>query len=371
MPDVDEEKTTSQLLYALFNEPKVAAADGSKPSSTHDLFSMTQNCIGKGTFGCVRVAEVPSVKSEDGGAVFIAIKIMKKTELVRLKQVEHVKNEVSILKAIAHPFIASLYYFFMDERNVYLLQEFVQGGQLYRLIGVNARLPNNAARFYAAQLVMAMQYLHGENIIYRDLNPENVLLDEAGYVKLVDFGYAKRINLDDMTAKTWTLCGSPEYLAPEIIQSRGHSKEVDWWALGILMHEMLAGYPPYYDPNQFQIYQKILAGKREYPMHFEQQAKELIGKLLTVDRTRRIGASKNGAEDIKKHKWYRGLNWAALYNRQMAVPVDKPDGSNLITPVVEGALAPDFANFESYANSADESGPTLDAEKEHLHFDNW
>mmetsp|Transcript_32524 Transcript_32524/g.74571 ORF Transcript_32524/g.74571 Transcript_32524/m.74571 type:complete len:189 (-) Transcript_32524:890-1456(-) len=186
MPDADDELKPVQLLVQLFNDPSA------KPSSTHDLFTMTHKCIGVGTFGRVRVAEVPTVKGEDGQSVHIAIKIMKKTELVRLKQVDHVKNEVSILRHISHPFIATLYHFFMDERNVYLLQEFVQGGQLYRLIGQNARLPNNTARFYAAQLVMSMQYLHGEHIIYRDMNPENVLLDEQGYVKLVDFGYAKR-----------------------------------------------------------------------------------------------------------------------------------------------------------------------------------
>ena len=326
---------------------------------------------GVGTFGRVRVAEVPSVKADDGQSVHIAVKIMKKTELVRLKQVQHGKNEATIQRQIAHPFIAILYHHFMDERNVYLLQEFVPGGQLYRMIGKNARLPNNLARFYAAQLVMSLQYLHGESIIYRDLNPENVLIDVLGYVKLVDFGFAKYINLDDVAAKTWTLCGTPEYLAPEIITSKGHSKEVDWWALGILTHEMLAGYPPYYDPNQFQIYQKIIAGKRDTPHHLEQQAKELISKLLTLDRTRRIGASKNGAEDIKKHKWYRGLNWAALYNRQMVVPLEKPDGSHVITPLFDGAGAPDFANFECYPNSAEESGPLLDPGQDQLNFGNW
>jgi len=368
--DDDEPPSVSQQLFATFAD--------AKPQSTHDLFTMIQRCIGVGTFGRVRVAEVSSVKDEHHQPVVIAIKIMKKTELVRLKQVEHVKNEVHILQAIDHPFIATLYHSFMDDRNLYLLQEFVPGGQLYRLIGHNQRLPNNSARFYAAQVVMAMQYFHGEHIIYRDLNPENVLLDEQGYVKLVDFGFAKRINLDDISAKTWTLCGTPEYLAPEIIQSKGHSKEVDWWALGILMHEMLAGFPPYYDQDQFKIYQQILGPKKEFPKHFEPHAVELIGKLLTKERKARIGSSKNGAEDIKKHKWYRGLNWAALYNRTMSVPSEasasalcETQGPKQLLLPKTGVEASNFENFEEYPLSADESGPTLDAEKEALHFGNW
>jgi len=363
----DEPPSISQQLFTLFGTAKKPPAQ----PTIHDLFTQTNRTIGVGTMSRVRVAEVSSVKGEDGNNVHIALKMMKKTELVRLKQVEHAKNEVQILTRIAHPFITTLYHYYMDERHVGLLQEYVPGGQLYRLIGNNARLPNNSARFYAAQVVMAVQYLHGEHVIYRDLNPENVLLDEQGYVKLVDFGFAKRLNLDDMTAKTWTLCGTPEYLAPEIIQSKGHSKEVDWWALGILIYEMLAGYPPYYDQNQFQIYQKILAGNTTYPQHFEQQSKELISKLLHSDRTRRIGASKNGAEDIKKHKWYRGLNWAALYNRQMEVPTQRPDGSDIVLPLKASITNPNFDNFEEYANSTDDAGPALEDEKEQLNFGNW
>ena len=186
------------------------------------------------------------------------------------------------------------------------------------------------------------------------------------------------------------MCGTPEYLAPEIIQSKGHGKAVDWWALGILIYEMLAGYPPFYDENPFGIYQKILAGKLEFPRHFETHARDLIRKLLTADRTKRIGARaprtsprraptppppaappcltpppppppphrpagnlKNGAEDIKKHKWYRGLNWAALYNKQMDAYI-----------VPECRSADDTSQYDTYADSVEESGPLLNASKD-------
>ena len=141
-------------------------------------------------------------------------------------------------------------------------------------------------------------------------------MDREGHLKITDFGFAKRI-----TDRTWTLCGTPEYLAPEIIQSKGHNKAVDWWALGILIFEMLAGYPPFFDDNPFGIYEKILSGKIDWPRQIEPVAKDLIKKLLVQDRTKRLGNMKNGADDVKRHRLFKGIDWEEVYQRKLKPPI--------------------------------------------------
>jgi len=168
------------------------------------------------------------------------MKILRKTDLIRLKQVEHVISEREILIQLKHPFVVKLYRTFMDNVNLYILMEFVVGGELFTHLRRAGRFSNDATRFFVCEVLIAIEYMHTLDVIYRDLKPENILLDITGHIKITDFGFAKVVK-----DRTWTLCGTPEYLAPEIIQSKGHGKAVDWWALGILMVEMLAGFPPF------------------------------------------------------------------------------------------------------------------------------
>lgn len=308
------------------------------PFKLSDLTMSTT--VGEGSFGRVRV-----VKYEPFGAWY-ALKIMKKHDIVKLRQVDHIKSEVSILNSVFHPFIVNLLGHLQDEKKLYLLFEYVPGGELFSYLRQENTLSESSTRFYAAEILLAFEYLHSLSIVYRDLKPENILLTAKGHVKITDFGFAKIVR-----DRTYTLCGTPEYLAPEIIQSKGHDKGVDWWALGILIYEMLAGYPPFLDDTPYVIYQKILAGHIEWPSHFSPEVRDLIRKLLNGDRTRRLGSLRGGAYDVKMHPWFASCikNWDYVYSCGYRAPY---------IPRVSGAS--DTSNFDNYPESDDDSDNTLE-----------
>uniref|UniRef100_A0A8C9I877 Uncharacterized protein n=1 Tax=Piliocolobus tephrosceles TaxID=591936 RepID=A0A8C9I877_9PRIM len=250
--------------------------------------------VGTGTFGRVHLVKEKTAKH------FFALKVMSIPDVIRLKQEQHVHNEKSVLK----------------ERFLYTLLEYVPGGELFSYLRNRGRFSSTTGLFYSAEIICAIEYLHSKEIVYRDLKPENILLDRDGHIKLTDFGFAKKL-----VDRTWSLCGTPEYLAPEVIQSKGHGRAVDWWALGILIFEMLSGFPPFFDDNPFGIYQKILAGKIDFPRHLDFHVKDLIKKLLVADRTRRLGNMKNGANDVKRHWWFHSVDWEAVPQRKLKPPI--------------------------------------------------
>ena len=170
-------------------------------------------------------------------------------------------------------------------------------------------------RFYCSQIVSIFEYLHNKNIVYRDLKPENVLIDKDGYLKLTDFGFAKVLD-----GRTYTLCGTPEYLAPEIILNKGHGKPVDWWTVGVLLYEMIAGIDPFSDDDPMMVYQKILKGKVKFPSGFDSNAKSLVKHLLENDLTKRYGNLKAGVDDIKGHRFFKMMNWNNLLEKKIPVP---------------------------------------------------
>ena len=221
--------------------------------------------------------------------------------------------------------------------------------EIFTILREEGRFPMEQAKFYGAEICLAFEYLHKYNIAYRDLKPENLLISKQGHIKITDFGFAKLIAPGE---KAWTLCGTPEYLAPEIIQSKGHGPEVDWWAFGVMMYEFLAGYPPFDDDHPFGIYQKILTGKVDWPRHFGNDAKALIVELLKAKHTERYGCLKNGAGDIKNHSFFNGTDWDALFMMRVD---DVP-----YLPELNGD--DDVSNFDDYPDSIEKAEVSLSSQ---------
>jgi serine/threonine protein kinase len=230
--------------------------------------------LGRGAFGKVFL-----VTKKDTGQVF-AMKSLKKSDLMKRNQINNTKTEREIMGATDHPFIVKLHYAFQTVDKLYMIMDFINGGELFFHLRRAERFTEEKTRFYSAEVIIGLNYLHGLGIIYRDLKPENILLDSEGHIKLSDFGLSK--NSFDVEDKTYSFCGTPEYLAPEIIQSGGYNQAVDYWSYGILIYEMLAGCPPFTTKNREQLYKDILNKPVKMKSFFSSQAISLLTDLLQI-----------------------------------------------------------------------------------------
>uniref|UniRef100_A0A034V633 cGMP-dependent protein kinase n=1 Tax=Bactrocera dorsalis TaxID=27457 RepID=A0A034V633_BACDO len=275
--------------------------------------------LGIGGFGRVELVKAYRENRVDT----FALKCLKKKHIVDTKQEEHVFSERTIMLTCDSPFICRLYRTFRDEKYVYMLLEACMGGEIWTMLRDRGSFDDNATQFIIGCVLQAFEYLHARGIIYRDLKPENLMLDERGYVKLVDFGFAKYIG---NSSKTWTFCGTPEYVAPEIILNKGHDRAVDYWALGILIHELLNGTPPFTATDPMKTYNIILKGidMIAFPKHMSRSAVQLIKKLCRDVPAERLGYQKGGIQNIKKHKWFLGFDWDGLEQQLLIPPFVRP-----------------------------------------------
>ena len=268
--------------------------------------------IGRGSFG--KVCLVQYLPTNE----IYAMKSLKKDILIEQEQIENTLMEKEILQTIDHPLLCSLVFCFQTIERIYFVMPFLSGGELFQHLRKFRTFNENQVRFYGGQIALALDYLHSKGIVYRDLKPENILMDEKGYLRLADFGMAKKLNDNE---KAMSFCGTPEYLAPEIILCTGHDKMADWWSFGILLYEMLYGLPPFYDENVDKMYEKIKSGSIKFQKRIQlsDEAKDIIKKLLEKDPKKRLGYQ-NGIEEIKKHPFFAKIDFDLLLQKKIPAP---------------------------------------------------
>ncbi|KAL0857894.1 hypothetical protein Bca101_063048 [Brassica carinata] len=295
--------------------------------------------VGRGAFG-----KVYQVRKKDTSEIF-AMKVMRKDKIMEKNHAEYMKAERDILTKIDHPFIVQLQYSFQTKYRLYLVLDFINGGHLFfqlyhqglfrfafiaiffwsSLQGLTSFIffhREDLARVYTAEIVSAVSHLHEKGIMHRDLKPENILMDTDGHVMLTDFGLAKEF---EENTRSNSMCGTTEYMAPEIVRGKGHDKAADWWSVGILLYEMLTGKPPFMG-SKGKIQQKIVKDKIKLPQFLSSEAHALLKGLLQKEPERRLGSGPSGAGEIKEHKWFKGINWKKLEAREVK-PSFKPEVS--------------------------------------------
>lgn len=285
---------------------------------TLDKFEFVK-VLGKGTFGKVVLSR------EKGSGKLYAMKILKKNFIIQKDEVAHTLTENQVLKKTRHPFLTALKYSFQTEDRVCFVMEYANGGELFFHLSRERHFSEDRTRFYGAEIVSALGYLHSEGIIYRDLKLENLLLDNDGHIKITDFGLCKANITYGSTTKTF--CGTPEYLAPEVLEDTEYGPAVDWWGVGVVLYEMVCGRLPFYNSDHEALFTLIMNAEVRFPRALSPLARSLLGGLLTKEPTLRLGGGPADAQDIMKHPFFAPINWIDLVAKKIPPPF-KPHVEN-------------------------------------------
>lgn len=285
---------------------------GGSRAITIDDFELLKT-LGRGSHGKVILCRKRNEKDE-----LYAMKIIKKMHIIESNHITHTLAEKTILSGMNHPFLVSLRHAFQSDRKIYFVMEFMRGGELFQHLRKVKRFEETQVRFIAACIIMALGHLHNKDYIYRDIKPENILLDEKGFAVLTDFGLAKMLTVNDVAR---TFCGTPEYLAPEVILDKGCNRQADWWGLGILVYELLFGIPPFYSQDVQEMYKKTLLDNLKFPNRviISPEAKDFVAGLLVKAPSKRLGSIADSLE-VMNHPWFKDFNWGKLLDKSLTPP---------------------------------------------------
>jgi serum/glucocorticoid-regulated kinase 3 len=276
--------------------------------------------IGKGSFGKVTLVKKKTDKN------LYAMKVLAKQNIIKRKQVEHTRTERSVLGKLNHPFIVKLHYAFQTDAKLYFVLDYAAGGELFFHLSRMKKFPEHMSRYYAAEIALALDAMHTNGVVYRDLKPENILLDGDGHIKLADFGLAKE-GIVGPAEGAHSLCGTPEYLSPEVLDRQGHGTAVDWWNLGMVLYEMLTGLPPWYTTDREKLFDRLRNAPLKFPFYVSRPAASLIQALLNRNPNQRLGS--NGGQEVQDHAFFSNLDWVALYNRRVPPPFNPCRNQNI------------------------------------------
>ncbi|XP_040821134.1 ribosomal protein S6 kinase alpha-2 isoform X1 [Ochotona curzoniae] len=305
--------------------------------------------LGQGSYG--KVFLVRKVKGSDAGQLY-AMKVLRKATL-KVRDRVRSKMERDILAEVNHPFIVKLHYAFQTEGKLYLILDFLRGGDLFTRLSKEVMFTEEDVKFYLAELALALDHLHGLGIIYRDLKPENILLDEEGHIKITDFGLSKEAI--DHDRRAYSFCGTVEYMAPEVVNRRGHTQSADWWSFGVLMFEMLTGSLPFQGKDRKETMALILKAKLGMPQFLSAEAQSLLRALFKRNPCNRLGAGVDGVEEMKRHPFFVTIDWNKLYRKEIKPPfkpaVGRPEDTFHFDPEFTARTPTDSPGVPPSANA--------------------